>query len=143
MADELLRSKHAFGSSDGISKAVEDGKIDAYDILFLDGDTEPKIGWVDKNGEIRLVQDKVQIVRVNELPTADGDENVVYIHNNEGYIWDSVNSECVPMSKSADLTNLETQVTNLSTQMENKVDVTTVQSMIKEQVDSAYEIIEF
>lgn len=137
------KARHAFGNSANLEQALQSNAIDAYDILFLDGDTEPKIGWVDKNGEIRLVQDKVQIVRVNELPTADGDENVVYIHNNEGYIWDSVNSECVPMSKSADLTNLETQVTNLSTQMENKVDVTTVQSMIKEQVDSAYEIIEF
>lgn len=59
MADELLRSKHAFGSSDGISKAVEDGKIDAYDILFLDGDTDkPKIGWIDKNGNPVILTDE-------------------------------------------------------------------------------------
>ena len=66
MADELLRSKHAFGSSDGISKAVEDGKIDAYDILFLDGDTDkPKIGWIDKNGNpVILTDEKADLSQV-------------------------------------------------------------------------------
>ena len=140
MAD---RARHAFGNSENLTTALTSGAIDAYDILFLDGETEPKVGWVDKNGIVRLVQDKIQIVRVEELPVENGDENVVYIHNNEGYIWDTVNSKCVPMAKSADLTALENQVTNLSAQMENKVSADSVQSMIKEQVDSAYEIIEF
>lgn len=141
------KARHAFGNSANLEQALQSNAIDAYDILFLDGDTEPKIGWVDKNGVIRLVEDKAQVIRVNELPAENGDENVVYVYNNEGYIWDSVNSECVPMSKSADLTALETQVSNLETQIGNKVDATTVQNMVKEQVkeqvDSAYEIIEF
>ena len=66
MADELLRSKHAFGSSDGVLKAVEDGKIDAYDILFLDGDTnKPKIGWIDKNGNpVILTDEKADLSQV-------------------------------------------------------------------------------
>ena len=141
------KARHAFGNSENLEQALQSNAIDSYDILFLDGDTEPKIGWVDKNGVIRLVEDKAQVIRVNELPAENGDENVVYVYNNEGYIWDSVNSECVPMSKSADLTALETQVSNLETQIGNKVDATTVQNMVKEQVkeqvDSAYEIIEF
>lgn len=137
------KARHAFGNSENLEQALQSNTIDAYDILFLDGDSEPKIGWVDKNGLVRLVQDKNQVVRVNELPVSGGDENVVYVYNNEGYIWDSVNSQCVPMSKSADLTALETQVTNLSTQVEQKADATTVQNMIKEQIDSAYEIVEF
>jgi hypothetical protein len=58
-ANELLRSKHAFGNSDGIQAAIDAGKIDAFDILFLDGNTDkPKIGWIDKNGEIVIVQDE-------------------------------------------------------------------------------------
>ena len=137
------KAKHAFGKSSNLEAALQSGAIDAYDILFLDGDTEPKVGWVDKNGVVRVVEDKAQIVRVKELPVENGDENVVYVYNNEGYIWDNINGQCVSIAKSADLTNLETQVTNLSTQMENKVDATTVQNMIKEKVDSAYEIIEF
>lgn len=141
MAD---KSKHAFGMLENIDSAISAGTIDSYDILFVkDANGNPYIGWVDKEGQKVILQDKVQIVRVDELPAADGDENVIYVYNNEGYIWDSVNSECVPMSKSADLTNLETQVSSLSTQMEEKVDATTVQQMINTTVDSAYEIVEF
>ena len=138
MAD---KARHAFGQSANLEAALNSGAIDAYDILFLDGDTEPKVGWVDKNGVIRIAEDKVQIVRVENLPTANGDENVVYIYNNEGYIWDG--EQCVPIIKSVDVTLLETQVNELTTQIENKVDATTVQTMIKEQAESAYEIIEF
>lgn len=137
------KAKHAFGQSSNLEAALQSGAIDSYDILFLDGDTEPKVGWVDKNGVIRLVEDKVQIVRVEELPTANGDENVVYIYNNEGYIWDSVNGQCVPMSKSTDLTHLETQVLEIETQLEQKVDASTVETMIKEHSDSVIEVIEF
>lgn len=138
MAD---KARHAFGTLANVPSALESGAIDAYDILFLDGETEPKVGWVDKNGVVRVVEDKVQIIRVDELPIADGDENVVYIYNNEGYIWDG--TECVPMAKSTDLTALETQMNELTTQMENKVDATTVQNMIEEYSESVYEIVEF
>ena len=138
MAD---RARHAFGNSANLDAALQSGAIDAYDILFLDGDTEPKIGWVDKNGVVRLVEDKIQIVRVDELPIADGDENVVYIYNNEGYTWDG--TQCVSLAKSTDLTVLETQMSELVTQMGNKVDATTVQNMINEHYESTYEIVEF
>ena len=138
-----LKAKHAFGKSENLETALNLGTIDNYDILFLDGETEPKIGWVDGSGVIRLVQDKVQIVRVDELPIADGDENVVYIFNNEGYIWDSVNGECIPLAQSTDLTELATQVSGLETQMEMKVDAETVQQMINTTIESSNEIIEF
>lgn len=137
----MQKAKHAFGQSSAIEAAKQANKIDNFDILFLDGDTEPKIGWIDGQGITRIVQDKTQIVRVDELPTADGDENVVYIYNNEGYIWDG--TQCVSLSKSADLTALESQVSTLATQMDTKVDASTVQSMIENYSESAYEIIEF
>ena len=141
MAEELLRSRHAFGSSKNISNALESKAINEYDILFLDGDTEPKIGWVDSNGVVRLIEDKVQIIRVDELPSENGDENVVYIYNNEGYVWNG--TECVTLSKSTDLTVLETQITELTTQLETKVDATAVQDMIEKHYESAYEVVEF
>lgn len=133
MAD---RAKHAFGNSENLTTALESGAIDAYDILFLDGETEPKIGWVDKNGVIRLVQDKVQIVRVNELPTADGDENVVYIYNNEGYIWDG--TQCVSLSKTADLSALEAEIAT-------KISADEVDAKIETAISEAVsvEIVEF
>lgn len=138
---EVLKSRHAFGSLKNVDSAIDQGLIDEYDILFLDGDTEPKIGWVDKNGALKLVEDKAQVVHVEELPTTDGDENVIYIYNNEGYIWNG--TQCVSLSKSSDLTALEDQVTNLEEQMEGKVDATTVQSMIQEYSDSSTKVIEF
>ena len=54
----MNKAKHAFGSSTGVEVALQNGKIDAYDILFLDGDTEPKIGWIDKGGTFRLVKNE-------------------------------------------------------------------------------------
>ena len=84
MAD---KSRHAFGMLENIDKAIAAGSIDEYDILFVkDANGNPYIGWIDKDGQKIILQDKVQIVRVDELPTADGDENVVYIYNNECYI---------------------------------------------------------
>ena len=128
------RAKHAFGNSSSIEAAKQANKIDAFDILFLDGDTEPKVGWLDKNGETRIAVGKNQVVRVTELPVADGDENVVYVYNNEGYIWDG--TQCVSLSKSADLTALEAQIAT-------KVDEVRVQEMINASVGTDNEVVEF
>lgn len=43
-----LRSKHAFGSKENVNAALEQGLIDAYDVLFLD---EGEFGWINRNGE--------------------------------------------------------------------------------------------
>lgn len=46
-----MKSRHAFGSKANVINAIEQGLIDAFDILFLDGENEiPSIGWVDKDG---------------------------------------------------------------------------------------------
>ena len=132
-----MKAKHAFGNSSGIESAKQANKINNFDILFLDGDTEPKVGWIDSKGITRIAQGKTQIVRVDELPATDGDGNVVYIYNNEGYIWDG--TQCVSLSKSADLTALETQVSTLETQISGKVDAATVQTMVDTAVEAAIE----
>lgn len=47
MAD---KAKHAYGSRKNLEAAIASGAVDAYDVLFLNGDGEkPAIGWVDKN----------------------------------------------------------------------------------------------
>lgn len=141
------KARHAFGTTENVEAALQAGTINAYDILFLDGDTVPKVGWVDKNGTFRLVEDKNQVVRVDELPTENGDEGVVYICNNECYIWNG--TECVPLSKSADLTALEDQVAQLESQLVGKVDEATVDSKVEAAVEAAIaevvgeEVIEF
>lgn len=133
MAD---KARFAFGSSNSIEAAKIANKIDNYDFLLLDGDTDPKVGWIDGQGVTRIVQNKNQIVRVDALPTADGDENIVYIYNNEGYIWDG--TQCVPLFKSADLTALEEEVAK-------KTDVATVETMIETAIadSSGIEVVEF
>jgi hypothetical protein len=68
-------AKHAFGNSENLSKALETGAIDAHDILLLDGDTEPKIGWVNEKGEVRIVKnssvDTEEVEEVIELKLAN------------------------------------------------------------------------
>lgn len=86
MADEILRSKHAFGEFANLDKAIADGKIDAYDILFLDGKTEPKIGWVDKDGNVVILEDKKQVMVVDSLPET-GNEDTIYICESTFYFW--------------------------------------------------------
>lgn len=138
MAD---KSKHAFGNSANLQSALDSGAIDAYDILFLDGDTDPKLGWVDKNGVVRMVDnDCIVIVEGESLPET-GEVGKMYVFAEEGYFWNG--TEFKPVAKSADLTVLEGQITELTTQMNNKADVETVETMIKEQVEAGYEIIEF
>lgn len=138
MAD---KSKHAFGTSANLQSALDSGAIDAYDILFLDGDTDPKLGWVDKNGVVRMVDnDCIVIVEGESLPET-GEVGKMYMFAEEGYFWNG--TEFKPVSKPVDLSVLEGQITELTTQMDDKVNVETVETMIKEQVEAGYEIIEF
>lgn len=48
-----MKAKHAFGSEKNLQNALNSGKIDTYDILFLD---EKKVGWVNKNGEVVIAE---------------------------------------------------------------------------------------
>lgn len=79
-------SKHAFGSEANIDYALQQGLIDNYDVLFLD---EGKIGWIDKNGNKVILEDKVQVALVNELPQI-GLSDIIYIYNGDIYLWDGV-----------------------------------------------------
>lgn len=133
-----LRSKHAFGQLERVDSAINSGTIDAYDILFLtDANGKPYVGWVDKNGEKVVVRGGESVLRVDSLPTSDGDENVVYIYNNEAYIWNG--TQCVAISKSADLSALETQVADMESLLESKIDASAVQSMVDAAVEEAVE----
>lgn len=73
----MNKAKHAFGSSLEVQKALEDGKINSYDILFMDGDTDPKIGWIDKDKNFRLVKNETDLSGVEaELATKANAEEV-------------------------------------------------------------------
>ena len=131
-----LKAKHAFGSSENLSSALSSGTIDSFDILFLDGDTEnPKIGWVDKNGNpvILREEDEVVIVEGDVLPDS-GEVGKIYVFGEDAYVW---NGEMfVNLCKPTDVSALETEIAT-------KVTAEEVKTMIKESEDSLVEIVEF
>lgn len=61
MANNVMKAKHAFGNTSNIEAAKQANKIDAFDILFLDGDTDPKIGWLDAQGNTVIVPNKTDL----------------------------------------------------------------------------------
>lgn len=137
------KARHAFGNLERVDAAIQSGAINAYDILFLkDASGKAHIGWIDKEGNKVILQETEKVINVDggSLPVS-GEEGKIYIFNDEGYFWNGTGF--VSLSKPANLTTLEGQVNALVSQMENKVDATTVQSMIEEHSESASEVIEF
>lgn len=69
----MQKAKHAFGNLADVEKALQDGKIDSYDILFLDGETSPKIGWIDANKVFRLVENETDFSELEDMIAAKAD----------------------------------------------------------------------
>ena len=64
----MQKARHAFGNSSSIEAAKKANKINNFDILFLDADTDPKIGWLDRNGETVIVESTAEVKgKVTEL----------------------------------------------------------------------------
>lgn len=110
---ELLRSKHAFGSSANVESVIASGLVDAYDILFLDGDTDhPKIGWVNKAGEVVMLKENNQVITVDELPEV-GQAGIIYIHNGDALIYEEseFKSLCNALTEEVINEKIDTKVT--------------------------------
>ena len=55
----MNKTKFGFGSSENLEQAMEQGLINARDILLLDEDTDnPKIGWISKSGTPVILTDE-------------------------------------------------------------------------------------
>lgn len=80
---ELLKSRHAFGSEANIDAAIDQGLIDAYDILFL---KEGKIGWINADGSKTILDNKSGVKTVDVLPET-GSMDMVYICDSKMYFW--------------------------------------------------------
>lgn len=100
VSEELLRSKHAFGDSENIDTAFEAKAIDTYDILFLDGKTEPKVGWIDKDGNAVIVENGVKesvvdskLDAAKEEVNAYSDKNVETALNEVEHLYEKVDYE--------------------------------------------------
>lgn len=71
MADDVKYARHAFGSEAKIEEALSIGKIDAYDILFLD---EKKVGWVDRDGNVVIAEPDLSGIESELATKADSNE---------------------------------------------------------------------
>lgn len=127
---ELLRSKHAFGSEVNVDQALLDGKIDAYDILFLN---EGKIGWINKDGEKVILEDKKQILPVSSLPDV-GDPEVIYIYESKFYFWDGekyASPECDGVDESTVDAKVASAVSSANAYTDGKVEAAINEHMVK------------
>lgn len=77
MAGKVDKARHAFGSEAKISEALAAGKIDAYDILFLD---EKKVGWINKSGEVVVAEPDLSGIEA-EIATKANTEDVEALEN--------------------------------------------------------------
>ena len=126
---ELLKSRHAFGSEANIDSALDQGLIDAYDILFL---KEGKVGWIDKDGNKVILEDKKQVMTVETLPEV-GESETVYIYDSKFYFWNGtefVTSTATGMDESAVDTKVNTAIE-------------TANAYTDEQIANAVAIVEF
>lgn len=122
------KAKHAYGSRKNLEAAIASGKVDAYDLLFLNGDGEtPAIGWVDKNGNPIVIAPTDDLA---ELETKVNDEL-----SEKANVSDVETS----LSAKADVSDVE----ELEKEVATKVDVATVETMIKEATSATIEVIEF
>lgn len=120
------RARHAFGQSSSIEAAKQANKIDAFDILFLDSDTDPKIGWLDAHGNTVIVPNKTDLSGVEaELATKANAKDV-----------ETLESQIASKADSS-------EVEELGEEVAKKVDAETVQSMIDKATASAIEVVEF
>lgn len=84
MAD---KAKHAYGSRKNLNAAIASGAVDAYDLLFLNGDGEtPAIGWVDKNGNPIVIAPtddlaKLEAQMETELASKVGPEEIAHLES--------------------------------------------------------------
>ena len=137
MADEILKSKHAFGNIENLDQALASGKIDSYDILFLTTPTGHAIGWIDRDGNKVILKDNdtKQVVVVNELPEV-GESGMIYVFGNDGYIWNG--TEFVNMCKPTDLTELQQKVDKKADAEEVEAKIGEIESTLDDVAKVAY-----
>ena len=121
MAD---KAKHAYGSRKNLNAAIASGAVDAYDLLFLNGEGEtPAIGWMDKNG--------------NPIVIAPTDELAKFETQIETELASKVSTE--------EMANLETRIATKadSTEVDTKIDqamsdsVSVAKSYVDDKVEEA------
>lgn len=119
MADELLRSRHAFGTSEGVELALEQKLIDERDILFLDEDTDnPKIGWIKKDGTPVILKDEKADLSEVEAEIDALESNVSVIETDVETLGNNVINLGTEVSKKADAETVTAELEDINSDVE-------------------------
>ena len=121
-----MKAKHAFGSLADVEKALQAGKIDSFDILFLDGDTSPKIGWIDANGIFRLVENEADFSELEAMIATKA--NVEDVEALEGKIASKADAADVDVKINQAVTDT---VANANAYTDGKVEAAINEHMVK------------
>ena len=125
-----MKAKHAFGNLMDVEKALQAGKINEYDILFLDGDTSPKIGWIDANGIFRLVENEADFSKLEAAIATKADASDV----------ESLQSQ---VATKADAEKVEALETELATKVAAEEIDAKIETAVTEKVESTISKMEF
>lgn len=128
-AQTYASSPTAYGGQT-IKVLLEDGKYHEYILQPADnGYSLEKVGTTTPTDSAQCV------VVVESLPEI-GEENVIYIYNDEAYFWDDTEFTC--LSKPADITALEKK-------LETKVSIEEVDTLIENKITevAGIQVIEF
>lgn len=128
MADENLRSRHAFGDSANVASAIETKKVDERDILFVDENTKPKIGWITKQGKPVFVDTEFVIVVDDDVLPESGQNSKFYILKDEAYFWNG--TSFVSLSKPTDLSALEEEIDTKANAEEVEAKISEIESAL-------------
>lgn len=138
MSDEILRSRHGFGALEKVQEVIDAGKLDAFDVLFVkDKNGKPYVGWIDRDGNPVILEDKKQILPVSELPSI-GDPEVIYIFESKFYFWDGekyVSPECDGVDESTVNSKVAEAVNSANAYTDGKIE-----AAINEHMAKKYEI---
>lgn len=138
-----MKAKHAFGNLSDVQNALNAGKIDAYDILFLDGDTEPKIGWIDSKGNFRLVENNADLSELEAELAKKANTDEVNAKIAEKADADVVEAMEAKVESKADATEVNAKIDQVATDTVASAKAYTdgkVEAAINEHMVKKYEI---
>lgn len=125
-----MKAKHAFGSEKDISKALADGKIDAFDILFLD---EKKVGWVTKNGDVVIAEPDLSEVEAEIAKKASAED----VEALEKEVATKATAEDIQAVENAIATKADAEkVESLEEQVAAKADAAEVETALASKADA-------
>lgn len=129
-----MKARHAFGSEKDIQKALADGKINEYDILFLD---EKKVGWITKDNEVVIAETDLSGIET-ELAKKASAEDVQAVEEKLSAKADATDVE-EKLSAKADATEVAALETELATKVTAEEVDAKVEAAVKAEIEATVE----